>query len=459
MTKEQMQKLIFKEKADYCGFDFKKELHEIIHGGFTYEDFICNPSAIVVDGRYKNASILEDVLISIVRLIDKESVNHVYTMNFGRVINITDKYLTCQFCISETSNGNENLQIMFCNANVDVGYYNLRGYNLLYFIMKSKEYGTSIVFSSANGWVRDEDTPFTSAYLIDIYDRYVYNVLKKNDDVPSSAYQYTSFLDEVDLDDFTDGELYNAQDIKESIIGKAKKYVEKTIKHVEKEKEKKRKEEERIEEENRIEKERIINILHAYGKKYNIDKIPLRTNYTVGVSTCRDLHYKEIKEAQEKNIEFLERVKKRMERSRIDYNSLSKKDKELYLKFPNVKSIQELHRIQDLREVQYPDTFYDGTTFIDIESGKTVDNFTKEPNIFYIKFGVVSWITDKEALDLLSKEDIYEVLVDCAMCKKKYHKFKKYLEKGVLYISNITAFNGTITIVMGMKGDYYYYEF
>ena len=93
MTKEQMQKLIFKEKADYCGFDFRKELHEIIHGGFTYEDFICNPSAIVVDGRYKNASMLEDVLISIVRLMDKESVNHVYTMNFGRVINITDKYI------------------------------------------------------------------------------------------------------------------------------------------------------------------------------------------------------------------------------------------------------------------------------------------------------------------------------------------------------------------------------
>ena len=147
MTKEQLQKTIFKEKADYCGFDFREELDEITKAGFTYEDFISDPNSIIISERYKNSHMMEDILVAIVRLMDKESINHVYTMNFGRITEISGEYLNYQFLISGTLNGAEDLQAVFCHSKIDTGYYNMRGFNLPYFMIKSKEYGSILVYS------------------------------------------------------------------------------------------------------------------------------------------------------------------------------------------------------------------------------------------------------------------------------------------------------------------------
>lgn len=452
MTKEQLQKTIFKEKADYCGFDFREELDEITKVGFTYEDFISDPNSIIISERYKNSHMMEDILVAIVRLMDKESINHVYTMNFGRITEIAGEYLNYQFLISGTSNGTEDLQVVFCHSKIDTGYYNMRGFNLPYFMIKSKEYGSILVFSSANGFVKEDETPFTDTYLLKIYNQYVYDVLGKNCRIRKSSYQYTSFLKCVNTDTFADGEWYNIQDVYNSIIDAAREYasdveIEEMTRY--------REMIERLEEEQEIDKkerDRILKILNSYGKKYK--RIPLRTNYTVAGVDYREFDCNDITDKKDR-VELIKRAKEREKNDSINYDKLSDEDKELFLKFPNTQSIEILHEIRDLRKNKFPSSFSEGSTFIGIESSKTSDNITNEPNIFYLEFGIVRWITDEEAYELLKKETISSIVQNCSLHKRKYKFFNKYFNKDELYVSDINAYKGTITIIMGLKGDYH----
>lgn len=452
MTKEQIQQVIFKEKADYCGFDFRKELHEIIYNGFTYEDFICNPNKIIISKRFVNNPSLEDILIPIIRLMDKESINHIYTMNFTKIITVNDNFINRGFLISDAENGVDNLNVLFLHSDeLSASYFNLRGYDIPYFIIKSKEYGTAIVFSSSNGNIKDEDTLFNSHYIHRIYEEYVYENLIENKKIKQDCFSYIGFINTINVDDFTDGEIYSVRDVRNSIIEQAKEYAatiteRETIKYYIKKEKIKQKEKQEKEE-----KEKLLKQIYAY-RKY----IPLRTRYTVETNP-RKLSYDDIM-IRNKNVAFQKFIKE-MYLSDIDKNKLPEEDKEILDKFPNINRIQELCYIKNLRESRYPRTFQEAATFIGVSSRKTIDNFTKNPNVFYISFGIISWITDEETIDLFNKEDINTLLIDCAVSKKSYKKFKRYIEQGILYISSIIAHSGTLTIVMGMKGDNYNYDF
>lgn len=453
MTKEQVQQEIFKDKADTCGFDFVHELREILIGGVTYEDMICNPNSVVIDEAYTK-SILEDILISVLRLMDKSKLTHVYIMNFSKIIKLSTLYNhDYAIVISNPVDVDKDIKTIFIdNKSIEIGSYTFLGFELQYFIVKSDKFGDAIIYSSANGFTHDIDIPFSVSYMKIMYDKYVNSVLITEKHVRRNKWSYSQFIDYINNEDYDDGIAYSVPYLEMNIRKAANQYTKGIIQSENECYEERKKKREKRAEEDRLEKERILSILSSYGK-FLKNNNTIRTNYTLSnlqsktQSTNKSM---QISNAAESNIN-------QCSRDKIDIEKLSKDDRKLLSMFPNVKYVKEFNHLKEMRKEFYPFKFSNVVTFLGLLSSKTNDNFTDSPNIFSISFGIVSWVSEDEIISLLENEDIYDIILEYTfgICIPSYMMFRRYLLKDLLYISNINVYNRTLTILMGMKGDNY----